>query len=64
MGVYPTNDPDTVEKIGKRLGLDLDTFFTLTNIDGQFTPAAFFVSVMLFLGLRGPALTTDPDVGH
>ncbi|KAK7088147.1 NADPH--cytochrome P450 reductase-like isoform X2 [Littorina saxatilis] len=35
VGVYPINDQDTVEKIGKRLGLDLDTVFTLTNVDEE-----------------------------
>lgn len=35
VGVYPINDAETVEKIGKRLGIDLDTIFTLDNIDGN-----------------------------
>lgn len=35
VGVYPINDLDTVEKIGKRLGVDLDTVFTLTNVDEE-----------------------------
>ena len=34
MAVYPTNDTTLVEKIGKRLNVDLDTVFTLTNVDG------------------------------
>ncbi|XP_076435133.1 NADPH--cytochrome P450 reductase-like [Babylonia areolata] len=35
VGVYPINDPDLVERIGKRLGVDLDTVFTLTNVDEE-----------------------------
>lgn len=35
VGVYPVNDLDTVEKIGKRLGLDLDKVFSLNNIDEE-----------------------------
>ena len=38
MGVYPINDLETVDKIGKRLGIDLDTVFTLNNVDGQSHP--------------------------
>lgn len=35
VAVYPTNDKDLVEKIGKRLNVDLDTVFTLTNVDEE-----------------------------
>lgn len=35
VAVYPVNDKETVEKLGKRLNVDLDTVFTLTNIDGE-----------------------------
>lgn len=35
VGVYPINDADTVERIGKRLGIDLDTVFSLTNVDDE-----------------------------
>ena len=30
------NDTALVEAIGKRLNVDLDTVFTLTNVDGEF----------------------------
>lgn len=33
--VYPTNDSRIVEKIGELLDADLDTVFTLTNVDGK-----------------------------
>ncbi|XP_005109646.1 NADPH--cytochrome P450 reductase [Aplysia californica] len=33
VAIYPINDTEIVEKIGKRLGVDLDEVFTLNNID-------------------------------
>jgi len=33
VAIYPINDPEIVEKMGKRLGVDLDARFTLNNID-------------------------------
>lgn len=35
VGVYPINDLDTVERIGKRLNVDLSTVFALKNIDDE-----------------------------
>ena len=35
VAVYPVNDRESVERIGKRLNVDLDTVFTLTNVDGK-----------------------------
>ena len=35
MAVYPINDPEIVEGIGRQLGADLGTVFTLTNVDGE-----------------------------
>lgn len=35
VAVYPVNDLDTVEAIGKRLNIDLDTVITLTNVDEE-----------------------------
>ena len=35
VAIYPINNPDTVEKIGQRLGVDLDEVFSLTNVDGM-----------------------------
>lgn len=34
MAVYPVNDSELVDLIGKRLEVDLDQMFTLTNLDG------------------------------
>ena len=44
MAVYPVNESEIVEGIGKRLEIDLDTVFTLTNVDGMFT----FVSLHFY----------------
>lgn len=33
VAIFPTNDADIVERIGKRLGVDLDEIFTLNNMD-------------------------------
>lgn len=42
VAIYPTNDPARVERIGKLLDVDLDTVFSLNNLDGMF----FFISVL------------------
>jgi hypothetical protein len=44
VAVYPVNESEIVEGIGKRLEIDLDTVFTLTNVDGMFT----FVSLHFY----------------
>ena len=36
VAVYPTNDPELVESLGKRLNIDLETVFSLDNVDGMF----------------------------
>ncbi|KAH3823012.1 hypothetical protein DPMN_124807 [Dreissena polymorpha] len=35
VAIFPKNDTALVEKIGKRLGMDLDTVITLTHVDGE-----------------------------
>lgn len=35
VAVFPVNSAELVEKLGKRLEVDLDVVFTLTNIDGK-----------------------------
>ncbi|KAH3886012.1 NADPH--cytochrome P450 reductase-like [Dreissena polymorpha] len=35
VAIFPKNDTAVVEKIGKRLGVDLDTVITLTNVDDE-----------------------------
>ncbi len=37
IAVYPQNDPKLVERIGELLGLDLDTKFTMINLDEDST---------------------------
>jgi len=43
VAVYPVNDVDSVNAIGKRLNLDLDTVITLTNVDGNSSALKFFL---------------------
>lgn len=35
LAVYPVNDTELVNKIGKQCDTNLDTIFTLTNTDGK-----------------------------
>lgn len=35
VAVYPVNDCELVEAIGKRLNADLGQVFTLTNVDSE-----------------------------
>ncbi|CAH1778037.1 unnamed protein product [Owenia fusiformis] len=35
VAVFPINDPEIVENIGKQLGVDLDQVMTLTNVDEE-----------------------------
>ena len=35
VAVYPTNDPELVEKLGSLLDVDLDTVISLDNTDGE-----------------------------
>ena len=37
VAVYPTNNVDLVERIGQLLNLDLDTVFTMKNLDEDST---------------------------
>ena len=43
------NDTQLVEAIGKRLNVDLDTVFTLTNVDGGFSILSFICMSRLTL---------------
>lgn len=35
MAVYPTNDPELVEKLASMLNVDLDAVISLQNRDGE-----------------------------
>ncbi len=37
MAVYPTNDPALVNRLGELLSIDLDTVFTMINLDEDST---------------------------
>ena len=45
MAVYPVNDSELVNLIGKSLEVDLDQMFTLTNLDGRSNCPKFFLAL-------------------
>nr|KAG5690130.1 hypothetical protein BaRGS_003453 [Batillaria attramentaria] len=64
VGVYPINDPETVEKIGKRLGVDLETVFTLTNVDEEASkrhpfpcPCSYRTALLHYVDIQTPPRT-------
>lgn len=60
VAIYPTNDSELVEAIGKRLDVDLDTVFSLDNVDGK----QFSLSTLLGLILVREALKFQSFYGH
>ena len=42
VAVLPSNNPELVERIGQLLEIDLDTIFTLNNVDGKYFNFFFF----------------------
>ena len=50
MAVYPTNDPELVEKLGSLLDVDLDTVISLNNTDGE--KVTFMFRDSSILGLK------------
>nr|CAB3265046.1 NADPH--cytochrome P450 reductase [Phallusia mammillata] len=64
VAVYPTNNVEMVEKIGKRLNLDLDTLFTLNNVDEDSSkrhpfpcPTTFRTALTHYLDISHPLRT-------
>ena len=47
VAVYPTNDSVLVEGIGKRLDVDLDTIFSLDNVDGELLYFITIISIII-----------------
>ncbi|XP_011170563.2 NADPH--cytochrome P450 reductase-like [Solenopsis invicta] len=41
LAVYPVNNPELVNKIGKQIGVNLNNVFSLTNTDEEFTKKPF-----------------------
>ncbi|XP_071178692.1 NADPH--cytochrome P450 reductase-like isoform X1 [Mytilus galloprovincialis] len=61
VAVYPVNDSDIVEGIGKRLEVDLDTIFTLTNVDEEASkkhpfpcPCSYRTALSHYLDITNP----------
>ncbi|XP_050408551.1 NADPH--cytochrome P450 reductase [Patella vulgata] len=64
VAVYPMNDPDIVERIGKRLETDLDTVITLTNVDEEASkkhpfpnPTSYRTALTHYLDIQSPPRT-------
>ncbi|XP_064612724.1 NADPH--cytochrome P450 reductase-like isoform X2 [Liolophura sinensis] len=61
VAVYPINDPEIVEKLGKRMNIDLDTVFTLTNLDEEASkkhpfpcPCSYRTALSHYLDITSP----------
>lgn len=48
MAVYPTNDPELVEKLASMLNVDLDAVISLQNRDGEHI-YSFNISVFKYM---------------
>ncbi|ESO97377.1 hypothetical protein LOTGIDRAFT_187717 [Lottia gigantea] len=64
VAVYPINDSKLVEKIGQRLNTDLDTVFTLTNVDEEASkkhpfpnPCSYRTAFLHYLDIQSPPRT-------
>ncbi|CAL1535316.1 unnamed protein product [Lymnaea stagnalis] len=64
VAIYPINDTDIVEKLGQRLGIDLDTVFSLTNIDEDASkkhpfpcPCSYRTALMHYIDITNPPRT-------
>uniref|UniRef100_A0A1X7VJ30 NADPH--hemoprotein reductase n=1 Tax=Amphimedon queenslandica TaxID=400682 RepID=A0A1X7VJ30_AMPQE len=63
VAIFPMNDPQQVERIGELLGIDLDSVFSLTNVDPEATKPHPFPcptnkklgATLLFFGCRNCA---------
>ena len=60
VAVYPTNDSVLVEGIGKRLDVDLDTIFSLDNVDGELLYFITIISIIIQMYVL--YLTPLPDL--
>lgn len=47
VAVYPSNDSEIVEKIGQQLNVDLETVFSLVNIEGIFLGRLIVVLIVI-----------------
>lgn len=64
VAVYPTNDTELVEKFGELLHVDLDTVFTLTNVDEDSSkkhpfpcPCTYRTALTHYVDIRTPPRT-------
>ena len=64
VAIYPTNNSDLVDNIGRRLGVDLDTLFSLNNVDEDSSkkhpfpcPTSYRTALTYYLDLTNPVKT-------
>ena len=50
MALFPVNNPQDVESIGRLLGVDLDTVFSLQVIDSNYSWSASFLITVITIG--------------
>lgn len=66
VAIYPRNDPALVNLLGELLNVNLDTVFSLVNVDGEifitvlcfYTQTVYTLCQMIFISIFGSAFTT------
>lgn len=59
LAIFPSNDPQLVERIGELLDVDLNTVFSLTNIDGMSVLAILSVCTYMYILVSLFSLSTQ-----
>ena len=49
LAIFPVNEPHLVSRIGELLKVDLDTVFTLTNIDGRYMYVHMYICMYMYM---------------
>ncbi|GAB1608413.1 NADPH--cytochrome P450 reductase-like [Argonauta hians] len=64
VAVYPTNNPDLVSRIGELLNTNLDTIFTLTNVEAEANkkhpfpcPTSYRIALQHYIDIMNPVRT-------
>ena len=64
VAIYPVNDPQQVERVGELLSVDLDTVFTLANVDSEATkphpfpcPTSYRTALSHYVDISAPPRT-------
>ena len=62
VAIYPTNDTALVNRIGELLSLDLDTVFTMKNLDEDSTKRTPFPCPTTYRTGKGPFINDDIQI--